>query len=521
MRFFRLTTFIFLSLLLNDLLAQPVWNGGYPRLRVEANGFGIVTNLNVQSTVYYVVYDIDPGAGPTAAQVRSGTGPSAGNIVRTGNFPYGNSSYTSTAPPVFTPGVPGAERTVSETGLNASFTYTVFVVAETLPGAVLQATPVKLSVTTRAETCFRVGSTSIPPGQQQLVVASSRCSPATMTWQVTYIGVDYALPANVTLRFLWADNLAGENEILTATIVDASERNKDFQQWRVTRNHVYNYDLGADPNRIGTTGSGCTFNPQVILRFPPNVFCGAANQQTNFTVWDTEDNLNLGDFDINPDGPDPSDEPFEVCEGDRASVSLVDASVFNCTAAEPRVDPGVKNLEQRWVQWVYGVNVGAANFPTTGAGATERITINGVDYDPSDFPLYGPIEYGPPPQTNGFSAALNIQMPTTATVGQEFHVELRSWNFCNPYDADVTDGNGLNPVGGTFNPGPGPGNWIGAPFPNANFAPVNLIKVIEIIDSPNPPVSQAGMFVRGSPMHLPFQRLLVQGSFTDGGLMLP
>jgi hypothetical protein len=82
---------LFLSLLFfaSLVIAQPVWDPGFPALQSEARSIGMRVNLDQVSTVYYIVYRVsgaEPASGSlTAAQIRNpGTAP-AGSTT-SGNF---------------------------------------------------------------------------------------------------------------------------------------------------------------------------------------------------------------------------------------------------------------------------------------------------------------------------------------------------------------------------------------------------------------------------------------------------
>ncbi len=503
MRLVWCCTVFFFAFLATDLLAQPVWTPGYPALRSEVRSIGLRVHLDRRATVYYIVYRVtgtEPASGSlTAAQIRNpGTAPAGGT---SGNFVFGDASYCRLPPPACsnTDGDISVERVVS-VNLSVNSTYRVFFTAEAIPPGPLTA-PVDVSVgTLAANRCLKVGSGSSIPDKFVGLSEINKCSPSQIILTVQYIGVDWnfngGTQAVAAVNF--GDdgttstnyNLVAQNAVGLAT----PELNKAFRVHKLDILKTYDYSLGDNP-ALNPPGSGCTFNIRADLGT-----CGLTvntNLEQNHTVWDDPGTVR-GIQDVNPNGIDP-DEDFEICQRDRSDINLFDASVFNCTTVEEaRQDaslPSAPNYEARWVQWVYGA---AGSNVTTGAGVNEQVTINGVNFQLSDFPIYGPIEYLPATVTDPTSTARPIRMPTTATPGQIFVVQMRSWNTCRAYDSNVGDG-GLNPVAGTFDVGPDiDARWFGPAFeppgtpgnsaaPNANEDPVVFTKNIEIVGSPNPP----------------------------------
>src|SRR5690606_18195390 len=79
------------------------------------------------------------------------------------------------------------------------------------------------------------------------------------------------------------------------------------------------------------------------------------------------------------------------------------------------------------------------------------------------------VTYYPPPVTASGDISLPVTVPASATVGQVFEVTLRNWNKCNPYDANLLDGN-LNPT-----------NLV-----DGDNAPVTQIAHILVVEAPEP-----------------------------------
>jgi gliding motility-associated-like protein len=500
--------FILISMFLCTIhiaYSQPVWDSGFPALQSEARSIGLRVNLDRKSQVYYIVYRVtgaEPASGSlTAAQIRNpGTAP--GSPTTSGNFAFGDASYCRITPPGCSAidGDVTIERVVS-ISLAVNGSYRVFFTAQDGGGPLTA--PVDRTIATIAtDRCFKPGSNTVIPDKFIGLATINVCSPSQVILTVRYTGVDWtqaSLPVRANINF-GDDGNTGTLTPLTLlnSPLGTPELNKAFRVYEGNINKTYDYSLGDNP-ALNPTGSGCTFKIDADLG-TCRLSGAATDLTTTHTVWDDPGTVR-GQQNVNPDGPDATDEEFEVCEGNRTAVNLIDASEFNCTVVEEARQavplPASPNYESRWVQWVYGV---AGTNVTTGAAANEKVTINGVDFNLADFPIYGPVEYLASPAQDPWSLAYPIQMPTSATVGQRFVVQLRSWNTCRQYDNNTGDGNGLNPSGGTNSLGTTADNkWFtaaglfnqpggGTAFANAIEAPVTLNKDIVIIDSPPAPV---------------------------------
>lgn len=234
------------------------------------------------------------------------------------------------------------------------------------------------------------------------------CAPHDFEWRVWYTVT--GTPATVEFEFLWGDSPVPE--ILSGTDIGGGV-------YEVTASHVY--PRGGDQ---------CSYIPSVQVRIN-GVPCPNSIQTQNVTVWDI-DNENGGELIIDP-------EVYRVCVGEDATISFVDNSIWNCTPASGAFDR--MNTNVRWLQWIYGTGDPANRLSNVEVGGSVRT----YDYE-------GDVQYIPGPNiASGVASQLVHVPPTTAAdLGKEFVVTLRNWNICNPYDADTTDGNYLNPaiVGG-------------------------------------------------------------------------
>ncbi|MEO7991754.1 MAG: PKD-like domain-containing protein [Chryseolinea sp.] len=371
-------------------------------------------------------------------------------------------------------------------------------------------------VLTNSATCVRAGGGVVGKGNS-LPTSASQCSGlAVANWTVDFTGINYVVPGGLTPKIIidWGD---GITETLIPTLVDNTETNFGKQTWRVLRAHTFDYSI-AGRTASTTVGARCTYTLRATYGVGATN-CSASVQQTQpFTVWDTEDNVQLGTFDVDhdptsagvqttPPAPLPaSTENTNICENDVRAIRLFDNTIFNCTPPLedpiPLVRPGLVNDKPRWVQWVYGT---AGSNITTGPGATEKIIINGVSYTAAQLPVFGRPFYIPESTVgpSGFFTD-DIVMPTSTSgnANEQLFVTLRSWNTCNAFDRLTGDGSGINPpqgapfnvfniYGGTNQPPigiPGVGEPAGInPF-FANSSPKLREYAITIVDTPDPPV---------------------------------
>lgn len=255
------------------------------------------------------------------------------------------------------------------------------------------------------------------------------CAPVTLTWEVTYRGVnDGGTPVEIV--FNWDDGNPVE-------IVPATNTSVALKEWKVTVTHVYPQG-----------GPQCNYLPEATLRVN-GVLCTSSVQQQNVTVWDI-DCYNGGHLEINPD-------VFPICVGNDGTVTFQDVSLWNCV---PPVENDNPNNPTRWTQWIYGTNY----------------TINGVlvNGTPHTYPYYGAVVaatgpvYAPQPPNN---VSLPVYSPNTALVGQFFEVTLRNWNYCNPYDDPTIPGPPTDTVNGDHPPIVTTAIILIVPYPDATIQP--------------------------------------------------
>ncbi len=240
------------------------------------------------------------------------------------------------------------------------------------------------------------------------------CAPHDFMWRVEARVA--GTPASVEYLFFWGDNPLPE--IFPSTYDPITG---------------YYHAIGSHTYPRG--GDQCEYEPTVQLRIN-GVACPDSEQKQLVTVWDL-DNENGGQLRIDP-------EVYRVCVGEDATISFNDNSIWNCVPASG-ADDRINNAV-RWVQWIYGTGPAADRLADVEVGGA----VQTYDYAGDVAFLQGPII-----NSTAVSQQIYVPVTTAADLGKQFEVTLRNWNICNPYDADTTDGNYLNPV----NPG-GDENFI-------------------------------------------------------------
>jgi PKD repeat protein len=224
------------------------------------------------------------------------------------------------------------------------------------------------------------------------------CSPVqVVTWEVSYVDVNNA-GTLVEIHFDWDD---GDTETIVATELDAAT-----SEWGAIASHTY---ISVDDR--------CNHRPVVSL-VVNGVICTSSSQEQIVTVWDN-DNTNGGKVNASPD-------VYPICVGEGATMQFDDNTLFNCVPPQER---DVPNDRTRWIQWVYGTNITMTGAPVSVDGVVRT------------YPFYGDVIELTGPVTGSNERSLPITVADDKLVGQEFEVELRYWNYCNPYPTSppVTD----------------------------------------------------------------------------------
>jgi len=247
-----------------------------------------------------------------------------------------------------------------------------------------------ISLTLSGQDCFVLDSNSD-------FQKSQLCSPVDVTkWEVTFLGVNDA-GTPVTIRFDWDD---GNTETL-----NASEGPDGVFTAMATHTYTSEDDI-------------CNYNASATIIVNGEV-CEASAIETTVTVWDTDDD-NGGRVNASPN-------VYPVCFGNGATMRFRDDTRFNCV---PPQEDDVVNNGTRWIQWVYGTNHLSSKFMNAS-----------VDGYTGPWPLEGPVIELPGPVTGSNQRSDFITVADNHDIGDEFEVELRYWNYCNPYPSDppVTD----------------------------------------------------------------------------------
>ncbi len=300
---------------------------------------------------------------------------------------------------------------------------------------------------------------SLPP---QVSVSSTKavtkfCSPAQadLTYSITFLS---PLPAVIgpQLLFEWGDGTP-------TTIINLTPGSTTYT---FVRNHIF------------PANSDCEYQVRMYVR-TNGVPCASTIQFQRIPSWRT-DAFNQGNVQLL--SATQGTAVHQVCEGVPISVTFNDQTTFNCNANTPvTYTPGgpfieTPNEQQRWQQIVYNTPIAGTKIPNIAVNAIPVTGAGGVDIianyqDPRGvFVMTTPVVVNDarrrPTLTITAPGGFGAGFPT---VGQEFEVTIRYWNFCNPYDNPAVAGP--------------PADLI-----NGDNAPVEQVALIRIIDSPDPPV---------------------------------
>ncbi|HNG42699.1 MAG TPA: hypothetical protein PK203_13390, partial [Cyclobacteriaceae bacterium] len=283
------------------------------------------------------------------------------------------------------------------------------------------------------------------------------CSPVTadLTYSVTFA---FAMPAVIgpQLLFEWGDGTP-------TTIINLTAGSTTYS---FTRTHVF------------PTNSDCEYQVRMYVR-TNGVPCASTIQFQRIASWRT-DAFNQGNVQLLSSTQGTA--VHQVCEGVPISVVFNDQTAYNCNANYPvNYTPGgpfieTPNEQQRWQQIVYNTPIAGTKIPNVSVNGVPVTGAAGVDIianyqDPRGvFVMTTPVVVNDarrrPTLTITAPGGFTAGFPT---VGQEFEVTIRYWNFCNPYDNPAVAGP--------------PADLI-----NGDNAPVEQVALIRIIDSPDPPV---------------------------------
>ncbi|MDH4092473.1 MAG: hypothetical protein OEV24_18590 [Cyclobacteriaceae bacterium] len=172
-------------------------------------------------------------------------------------------------------------------------------------------------------------------------------------------------------------------------------------------------------------GAECSYRPRVFLRIAGTTCPAQFGTSPDFFRFNTDDQCSgITVFSETATGANV----FLVCAGASTTVTFTDRTTLNCLP--PQELTGL-NFTKRWRQFVYGTtNTITGGVLIAGAPVGFPFTPPGMP-EISGEPL---VASGPPPFPNNNTLAISI--PATAQVGEEFHIRMDYWNFCNKF----TDG---------------------------------------------------------------------------------
>ena len=322
-----------------------------------------------------------------------------------------------------------------------------------------------LSVSLQSNTFAQCPTVTGRNGGITLTPGGAFCAPTSYRFDYTVQFLTQPAAANISINFFWNDGTATTTVVLP---VGAGQTT-----FNVT-NLLHQFPTDAN----------CEYTVQVIPRIS-GTFCSAAQVNLKVNSW-RRDNVNGGIIQLIDAASGTN--IHRVCEGVPISAVFEDRSEWNCNelidgvanTGLPTDVPLIPNTEARWAQIVYNTptggpakipNISVNGQPVTGAGGADIIasyldprTANGMIH------MTAPVIVGDGRRRN----TLTITAPGGFGLGfpvvnNEFHVRIRYWNYCNPYDDPNIPGTPVDPV-------------------NGDHTPVEGEAIIQIIDAPDAPV---------------------------------
>jgi gliding motility-associated-like protein len=262
------------------------------------------------------------------------------------------------------------------------------------------------------------------------------CSPVNAN--VTY-GITFTSPVNagkLELIYDWGDGSTAD--VITLPAGQAT--------YNASRSH--NFPVESD----------CEYFVVMTIRLN-GALCTATRQVQKISSWRT-DAYNGGRVKLV--SPITNTSEHLVCEGTDIDVELKDDSQFSCHTAYIQQPPNTiesPNVESRWQQIIYNTqntgsripNIAVDGVPVTGAGG---VTIRTSYHDPRGIyimttPVVANDPRRRPSQRITAPGGFGSEYPKA---GDIFHVTIRYWNFCNPYDDPSIPGPPSDPLNGDHAP---------------------------------------------------------------------
>jgi len=171
-------------------------------------------------------------------------------------------------------------------------------------------------------------------------------------------------------------------------------------------------------------GAECSYRPRVFLRIAGTTCPAQFGTSPDFFRFNTDDQCS-GDMVLSETA---TGAPiFLVCAGASTTVTFTDRTTLNCLPPEELTG---LNSSKRWRQFVYGTTNTITGPVLIGGAAV------GFPFIPAGMPEISgePLAFSAPPFAN--NNTLTISIPATAQVGEEFHIRMDYWNFCNQFGVD-------------------------------------------------------------------------------------
>ncbi|MCK4343967.1 MAG: hypothetical protein KAX05_01680, partial [Bacteroidales bacterium] len=383
-----------------NLYAQPSWDAVPTMTNITALNGDLTVDLDVNCTVYYVVFRYVTGV--SAANIKAWSpNPHNGN---SGGF-RGGGSFAYTAGGSITQLV---EHLVP-TDLG-SYTHSIHIVAETAPDVFSPVQAVSFTTTN----CPDVNPLTV-------LTSAGKCVNlgAVKTYNiVNLLGV--LKGANWTIE--WGDGSADYTYVSSA--------NGDVPNPNPSHSYSSHDSCFYEITLTATNIEGCAAIGGLVENQTPVLHGRDVATDGNGEM------LLVNDSDGSPD-------TIKVCEGNEAFITLRDDGTWDCDENFHAYPPGELNSPDRDVQFVYGMHpqtqaventitgdvtiTGA--YPGTANGAAGHASgIINIDTD-----VMSPI-------TNPNTTSDVIHIPTSSMFGEYIHVYFKNWNKCNPYGGDPWDG---------------------------------------------------------------------------------
>jgi gliding motility-associated-like protein len=172
-------------------------------------------------------------------------------------------------------------------------------------------------------------------------------------------------------------------------------------------------------------GRQCSYTPRTYLRIAGQMCSAVFGSPPDFFRYNTDDQCS-GNMLLSETVTGAA--VFDVCAGASTTVTFTDRTRLNCLPPEELTG---LNATNRWRQFVYGTTNTITG--TVMIGGTPRVfPYNPTPGSPTVSP--GSLTISSPPYAN--NNTMTITIPATAKVGEEFHIRMDYWNFCNKF----TDG---------------------------------------------------------------------------------